>query len=50
LLCGELGNRLFDQSQEAGVACPGFEPNSGQFKRAMIAHKWRLLVNYADVA
>jgi len=27
-----------------------FEPNSGQFKRAMITHKWRLLVNYADVA
>jgi hypothetical protein len=26
LLCGELGNRLYDQSQESGVACPGFEP------------------------
>jgi hypothetical protein len=24
--------------------------NSGQFKLAMIAHKWRLLVNYADGA
>ncbi len=32
------------------LASPGFEPNSGQFKLPMIAHKWRLLVNYADVA